>query len=80
MDSNISKIFVETINEIKSELQEREVNGKTIKAHHSPVDIEISFNQLQVTTKGIKWISKISKKDDLTIKIATRIMPEDFND
>jgi|GEM_PF-6792683 len=79
-NDNMTQIFGKLISSMKETLKAKyKEDGELIqKAHQSPVDIELALNQLRLEKNG--WFfAKKSKKDDISIKIATRIVPEDFD-
>lgn len=43
--------------------------------HQSAVDIELNFNQVTISQKGIPLFTKKKEQNAMNIKLATRILP-----
>jgi hypothetical protein len=66
--TEISETFGKVVQDIKGQMES--------SGHNHPVDIEMSFDSLEVKQGGIPIISKRTQKKEMTIKLATRITPQ----
>ncbi len=67
----IDTAFIQVVDAVSTTISKKQLS--------SPVDIKLEFNQVGINSRKILGFGKSSKKD-LTITLATRIVPEDLPD
>lgn len=65
----ISETFGSILSDIKMQMKSNK--------HTNAVDLQLTFDSLEVKKGGIPIISKKTKKKELSIKLATRITPDE---
>jgi len=63
----IAKTFAAIVDEIQSK-----VNASDMK---SAVDLELTFNQVSLDSKGVPLFTRHKEQSQMQIKLATRIIP-----
>ena len=64
----VATVFNSVVTEVKQVVDS--------KNHKSAVDVELNFNQVTVSSRGIPLFTKKRKETAMTIRLATRITPE----
>ena len=67
-EHQIGKVFDSIINDVK--------NGMVESKHESAVDIELNFQSVALSQKGIPLFSKNSKQSQMQIRLATQVLPD----
>ena len=64
----IGEVFDSILKDVKSSMK----NNK----HSNPVDLEVSFQGLEVSKRKRLFVPKKSQRKEISIRLATRISPE----
>jgi len=67
-EHQIGKVFGSIVNDVK--------NGMVASKHESAVDIELNFESVALSEKGIPLFSKSSNQSQMQIRLATRVLPD----
>lgn len=65
----IGEVFTNIVKEVKTSMKQNN--------HQNPVDLEISFESLEIDKRGGLFVPKKSQKRELSIRLATRIGAEE---
>ena len=66
-ERQIGKVFNSIITDVKT--------GMAESKHENAVDIELNFESVALSQKGIPLFTKDSKQSQMKIRLATRILP-----
>lgn len=66
-ERQIGKVFNSIITDVKTGMKESN--------HENAVDIELNFQSVALSQKGIPLFTKNSKESQMQIRLATRVLP-----
>ena len=66
-EHQIGKIFGTIIEDVK--------NGMAESKHENAVDVELNFQSVALSEKGVPLFSKSSSQSQMQIRLATRVLP-----
>ena len=66
-EHQIGKVFGSIVNDVK--------NGMVESKHENAVDVELNFQSVALSQKGIPLFTKSSNQSQMQIRLATRVLP-----